>query len=101
MGGMLSYMYTLLYPQEVENLICLDGCKPIYCTHADDLLRECVNQLMKKVNYSIIGAPPCYTWEELVIKVSKAFENSVQPEYCKYLLERNIVPSQTHKGKKI
>lgn len=100
LGGVMSYVYAMVYPQDVDFLICLDGAKPMVDNNKVEMLGR---RLLHFPKYDMHAAspnePPSYSMEDIIAKISKPNKNSILPEYAKYIIERNIAPSKLHEGK--
>lgn len=101
LGGIISYVYTMLYTKEVDFLVCLDGAKPMIPLNKNVYLGKNL-ELFFKYNSQAADSdsePPSYTMEELIHKICQPNNKSVSPESAKYIIERNIAPSKLHAGK--
>jgi len=96
MGAMSSFTYTMLYPESVDFLICLDGLYPLTMEkHAKpEVMAKTINDFLKydALNNSA-GEPPSYTFTQLEQLLHKGSRQSIDIETCKYILRRNIAPS--------
>lgn len=100
LGGILCYIYTMLYTNEVDFLICLDGVKPMVETNKPKVWSKLLLKFLKHEKQTFISDDrPSHKLEDIVNKVSQSQNNSIKPEYAKYVLERNIAPSTLHEGK--
>lgn len=100
LGGIISYIYTMLYTKEVDFLVCLDGAKPMIPLDKKGILGRNLASFFKYNNQAVNtnSEPPSYTMEEIVQKICLPNNKSVSPENAKYIIERNIAPSKLHKG---
>lgn len=101
MGGMMSYLYTLLFPKDVDFVICMDGSKPVIPNNKNILMGKRLGSFLKYNNQAFsLNEPHLYTKEEIIAKVSgPSSDMSILPEYAKYLIKRNVSPSKLHQGK--
>lgn len=100
LGGIISYVFTMLYSKDVDFVICIDGAKPMIPKDKISLLAWQLSTFPKyDQQASSLVEGPSYTMEELVQKVCKPNNKSVLPENAKYILERNVTPSKLHNGK--
>lgn len=100
LGGIMCYIFNMLFNKEVDFLICLDGAKPL--VHTDKIARIArhVTQFPTYHEHAVDpNEPPNYSLEEIIKKICGPNQNSVKPEYAKYLIERKTAPSKLHQGK--
>jgi pimeloyl-ACP methyl ester carboxylesterase len=100
MGGITSFMYTMINPRNVDFLICIDGAKPMITENNMPRVAKSIARFSKYEQFerSTIE-PPNYTIEEIKEKICAPNNNSVTYEHCHHLMERNIAPSKTNPGK--
>lgn len=100
MGGITSYLYTMIYPKNVDFLICLDGAKPMI---SEDNIPRISRNVTKFFRYEQFerdqNEPPSYTMEEIIQKVCVPNKNSVEATHAHHLIERNVAPSKLNPGK--
>ncbi|CAG9836769.1 unnamed protein product [Diabrotica balteata] len=100
LGAVTSYIYSMLYPSEVDYLICLDAAKPMVSKkQPTSIMRQHSKNSSNIINFLTSGEPPSYTIEEIAKLVSTAHKHSILPENAKYIYERNIAPSEVNPGK--
>ncbi|XP_066139697.1 probable serine hydrolase isoform X1 [Euwallacea fornicatus] len=100
LGGLSSYTYTMLYPQNIDFVICLDGAKPLIIKNRIGSMAKYIDKfLQNNERVSSDKEPPSYSVEEIKLKVHAPNKGSVNLEYTPYILERNIAPSKEHPGK--
>ncbi|CAH1115620.1 unnamed protein product [Psylliodes chrysocephalus] len=100
LGSILSYVYSMLYPSEIDFLICLDAMKPMITSNKHIHMAKALDQFFKYNDYAIDSKePPCYSIEEMRELISKPNDNSILPEYTTYIMDRNIAPSKVQPGK--
>lgn len=99
-GGLLSYVYSMYFPTDIDYLICLEGVKPMIVPNLQADMIRTYDSFFKYNDYlSDAIEPPSYTIEEMKILLSEPNDNSILPEYTTYIMERNIAPSKVHSGK--
>lgn len=102
LGGIISYVYTMVYTKEVDFVICLDGAKPMIPNDKLLLLSKQLTKFLKYDQHAVSPIePPSYKLEDIVKKVCQPNKNSILPQFAHYVLERNIAPSQLHKGEEL
>lgn len=104
MGGIVCFMYTTLFPHTVDMLVQIDIFKQP--SRGNDAL---ISRMAASAEKSImenerldqlhLEEPPCYTYEEMEELLYRGSNDWVDRENCKYILNRNIAPSQMHPGK--
>lgn len=100
LGGIASYLYSMVYPQNIDFAICIDAAKPMIRKNQNVHMADTIEKFLKYESFSRSDdEPPSYTLEEIRKRVSKPNNNSVMLEYTHYLMERNIAPSKHHPGK--
>ncbi|KAJ3642711.1 hypothetical protein Zmor_025469 [Zophobas morio] len=100
MGGIVSFMYTMVYPQNVDFLMCIDGAKPMIAENNIPRIARNITKFSRYVQFEMSDKePPSYTIEEIKHKISLPNKNSVMYENAHHLMERNIAPSKVHPGK--
>ncbi|KAL3269271.1 hypothetical protein HHI36_008349 [Cryptolaemus montrouzieri] len=97
LGSITSFCYTLVYPEKVNFLICIDAIIPSFSPVTASYLRMNIEKFKK---YMIIKDEPlAYTYEEVLEKVTSVFNGSVSREAAPCLLERKIACSKKYPGK--
>ncbi|KAF2883503.1 hypothetical protein ILUMI_22676 [Ignelater luminosus] len=101
MGAIMNYQYTLLYPNEVDFLICLDALKPL--VYEDKKIESMVEMIENFIKYDHLNSlkkdPPTYSFEVLEKMLHKGITQSIALDSCKYILKRNIALSTKEPGK--
>lgn len=96
MGGITSFMYTTLYPNDVDMLIAIDALKP-FSKEPGTAIQSTLENIDQFLRYESLNEaqtkPPSYTYDELVNKIVVSTRKSVWPESCKYVLQRIVEPS--------
>lgn len=100
LGGLTSYAYGLLYPEQIDFCIYLDGFQPGLVIDKGYSWRKYFNEFFKyEQQERDTNEPPSYTLEEIRQRISQALENSVNYEHSLLMAERNTAPSKVHPGK--
>ncbi|XP_050309387.1 probable serine hydrolase [Anthonomus grandis grandis] len=100
LGGIISYTYTMIYPQTVDVLACIDGTKPLVDPKRISYLAKSLDRFTDSIKYiSSDKEPPSYTLEEIRQKIHIPNKNSIALEYTEYIIRRNIAPSKIFPGK--
>ncbi|KAJ8951997.1 hypothetical protein NQ314_007615 [Rhamnusium bicolor] len=100
MGGIASYIYSMVYPENIDFVICIDGAKPMIRKNVNIHMAKAISKFLKYDELSSGNKePPSYTIDNIKEKISKPNNNSVLHEYSHILMERNIAPSKLHPGK--
>lgn len=100
LGGITAYCYTLLYPQQVDFVVCLDGGKPLVYPQRLAMMSKHLQTFMRNNEYAMSSEePPSYTLEEMKQLVHLPNKRSVALECAPFLLYRNIEPSRRSPGK--
>ncbi|KAF2883505.1 hypothetical protein ILUMI_22678 [Ignelater luminosus] len=101
MGAIMNYQYTLLYPDTVDFLICIDGLKPL--VHEDKRIERMVKIIQNFIKYDYLNSlkkePPAYAFEMLEKMLHEGTMKSIALDSCKYILKRNTAPSTKEPGK--
>nr|CAH7721265.1 unnamed protein product [Callosobruchus chinensis] len=100
LGGILSYTYSMLYPERVDLAICIDGAKPMIRINNIKYMAKALDLFHKYSEFADSPQePPSYSIDEIKKRISMPNKNSVDLEYTHFLMERNIAPSKLHPGK--
>lgn len=100
LGGITSYVFTNLYPEEVDFLICIDGAKPLVYGSRNLFIAESLKQFLKENAFlTNQNEPPSYTTEEIIKKTCVPNKNSISPEVAHHIIERKVAPSKLQPGK--
>lgn len=96
LGAMNSFVYTMLFPETVDFLICLDGFpfRNDRNAHPDALARTMTNFLKYDALNTNTADPPSYTFKELEELWHRGSRKSVTVESAKYILQRNVTPAK-------
>lgn len=93
LGGITSFMYTCLYPKDVDFSICIDALKP-GSNQPGKLIDKTQRNIEKFIYYDDLNLgntkPPTYSYEECINKQYLGSRKSINSEYCSYILDRNI-----------
>ncbi|KAJ8920321.1 hypothetical protein NQ315_011983 [Exocentrus adspersus] len=100
LGGITSYVYSMIYPQNMDFVICLDGAKPMIHNNINVYMAYTIENFFKYDQYCRSNTePPSYPMEEVKRRVCRPNDNSIMMEHAHILLERNIAPSKQSPGK--
>ncbi|RZC34479.1 Abhydrolase 6 and/or Hydrolase 4 domain containing protein [Asbolus verrucosus] len=100
LGGISAYMYTMLFPESVDFLVCIDGVKPLYKKNNGPRMAEGIQELLKyDAQMRSTEEPPSYPLDVLKKKLAALNKNSISIEHCHHILERNIAPSKNDPDK--
>ncbi|XP_018319173.1 probable serine hydrolase [Agrilus planipennis] len=97
LGAIQSYLYSVLFPERIEFLICLDAFHPFPTDdYKTEDFRKNITRYLKYDNLCASNTePPSYTPAKLSEIWHEGSRKSVDVENCKYILERNVMPSKT------
>ncbi|XP_017769189.1 PREDICTED: probable serine hydrolase [Nicrophorus vespilloides] len=100
LGAITSYTYGFLYPQTVDFMICIDGLQPLINPKPIDSIIKSIDDFVKFEHQNSGDTdPPAYTLEEMAKRLNAGTRGSIDIDKCKYILERNILPSKNCPGK--
>ncbi|RZC41843.1 serine hydrolase [Asbolus verrucosus] len=100
LGGITSFMYTMINPKNVDFLICLDGAKPMVPENALARIARNIEKFPRYEQFERSSKePPSYTMEEIKQKICTPNKNSVAFEHSHHLVQRNVAPSKINPGK--
>lgn len=97
LGSMIAFISTLLYPEKVDSVICIDALQPLQSVVSKESVRKSVDDFLKYNKFG--GEPPAYSLEEIIQKMNHAYHQSLDIESILCLLERNITQSKVFPGK--
>lgn len=102
MSSINTFVYSALFPDKVDMLIGLDILKPL-TRSAESIVDNFSTRIASIIKWELRihgqTEPPTYEWDELVERLYLGTNKSVYKDCCKYLLERNIKPSQNEANK--
>ncbi|KAJ3642709.1 hypothetical protein Zmor_025467 [Zophobas morio] len=100
LGASVAFLYTIINPQKVDLLICLDAVKPIT---EDGIINTNSEKISTLMHYEKLRRentePQAYTLEEVKQKISRFLDGSVAYEHSHHLVERSVAPSKSQPGK--
>lgn len=102
MGAIIGFTYCSLYPDDVDMMIAIDGLKLFYVPphHASTLIKSSIDGISLETERNMIKSePPCYTYPELVEKLSAGMKYSMDKEYAHHILRRGVRKSELYPGK--
>lgn len=97
MGAIASFSYAAFFPNEVNFSIHLDNLKPITARR-----KEAIQYAANSIDHLLIAdernisesEPPAYEEAELVERLHKMLENSIDKESCPILFDRGAIQSE-------
>lgn len=96
LGGIANYLYVMLYPDTVDFIISFDALKPL--VFENKKIERMIKSVETFLKYEKImeseSEPPAYTFDTLERMLYEGSRKSIDLENCKFILERNIVPSK-------
>ncbi|CAH0554369.1 unnamed protein product [Brassicogethes aeneus] len=100
LGAISCYTFTMLFNDEVEFLILIDGLKPLELPNTGGRLKREIDNFLKydKQNQDSTNQPS-YSLDYLKKKMSEQNNNAINLENTEYILKRNIIESETEPGK--
>lgn len=100
MGAVQSFIYSSVFPNEVENFIAIDLFKPLSINPKKDviLLGEEIKNFMDVLDLDV-SKRPSYSYEEMVKRLmsNEVSAGSLTEDSAKVLLRRGIVPAGSGK----
>lgn len=100
MGGLISFMYSIIFPERVDFIACLDIHLSALITHQIDWLQYSLKEFMKNNDYFMSEKEsPSYTINELKKRFHLPNNHSISEQYANYIITRNVAPSKIHPGK--
>jgi pimeloyl-ACP methyl ester carboxylesterase len=92
LGSIVAYVYSALFPDDVEAYVSIDCVRSLVMMQEEDLLERTRHALDKAlaVEKRLAFDPPSYSYEELRDLVHIGSLKSVSPESCDILLERGV-----------
>ncbi|XP_055911561.1 probable serine hydrolase [Eupeodes corollae] len=102
MSSINGFIFTSLFPDKCDMFVALDVLKPILRNKENTITAiteqfEGHNKQMK-INLGDTK-PPCYELDELVERLHKGTGQSISKECCKFILQRNSLPSKDEPNK--
>lgn len=99
-GAITSFTFSVLYPENVKFLICIDALHPFTTTVSANTLRKSIDQLVKYDNLKLLyDESTAYSLEEAIEKTNIGYDNAINLERIPIFLERNLTPSKKFPGK--
>ncbi|KAK9881768.1 hypothetical protein WA026_017286 [Henosepilachna vigintioctopunctata] len=97
LGAMVSFMYTMLYPEKVNFLMCIDALKPVCSPMSAEVTQEILDNFLKYESYKGLEDTVTYTLQEIIQKIVS--KKSIDYEHVPLILKRNIAASRKDPGK--
>lgn len=88
LGAMLSFIFSITFPQEVNFLICFDFLKPLFDPYIVEKRGKMIDDFLRYNKY-LSDEPLIYTMDELKQMYHLGSWKSVDIDHCWYILERN------------
>lgn len=92
LGAMISFLYGMTYPKDVDFLICFDSFKPISVANLPVKRASTIDNFLKYDQIRTLP-PKEYTMDELKLMWHEGSRKSVDLDKCIYLLQRMVVPA--------
>jgi len=88
----VAYVYSALFPDDVEAYVGIDCVHTLMMVQEEDLLERTRFSLDKAlaIEKRLAFDPPSYTYKELCDLVYIGSRKSLSPESCDILLERGV-----------
>lgn len=100
MGGFTGFMYSIIFPERVDFIGCIDIHVSALITHQIEWLQYSLNEFMKNHDHFMDEKePPSYTINEIKKRIHGPNNHSVSQQYANYIITRNVAPSKIHSGK--
>ncbi|XP_045473393.1 probable serine hydrolase [Harmonia axyridis] len=100
LGAISAFTFSLLYPEKVKFLICIDALHPFETTVTAETLRKSIDLFVKYDDLKLLeNESIAYTLEEAIEKIRIGYNNAIKLEKIPILLERNLAPSKKYPGK--
>lgn len=97
MGSIVNFVYTMLYPDDVDYVICIDGVKPLHKKNLAARLAKNIDNLLKYDELAKANTePPSYPLEEAQKKWCEWLKNSIDLKHSHHIVERTIAPSRNY-----
>uniref|UniRef100_A0A1B0DIM7 AB hydrolase-1 domain-containing protein n=1 Tax=Phlebotomus papatasi TaxID=29031 RepID=A0A1B0DIM7_PHLPP len=101
LGAVLNFLYTAIFPQDVDMIINLDGMIPM--TTADFVTKKLIANISNTTKFMIQHlnpkSQPSYSKEELIERMIASSYGSLSAKDCEYLLRRGIKGSESKPNK--
>ena len=91
-GSAVAYVYSALFPDDVEAYVSIDCVRALIMLRKEDLLertRYCLDRALA-IEKRLAFDPPSYTYEQLREMVHIGSKKSLSPESCDILFERGV-----------
>lgn len=91
-GGVISFIYSALYPEHVEHYISIDSMKPISIDPVRRLSKH-AERLNQFLHLDSLGSEsrPSYTYDEAVNHLHKSIKKMASREACEILTKRGTI----------
>lgn len=100
MGGFTGFMYSIIFPERVDFIACIDIHVSAMITHQMEWLQYSLEEFMKHNDHFMSEKePPSYTINEMKKLIHGPNSHSISEQYANYIITRNVAPSKIHPGK--
>lgn len=102
MSGIGAFVFAAVFPEKTEMIISIDALKPHQRTPEkaiNTMAGRLEDFLIEDRRISSNAEPPSYTYDQLIDRLHHGSLNSVEKEYCKHLLARNVQRSERDANK--
>lgn len=98
-----GFIFNSLFPNKCDMYVALDVLKPVLRKKPEQTLKDIKEQFeknFKEMDYSLNKTKlPSYDYEEMIERLYKGTSKSIWRERCKFILDRNIKPSEDEPNK--
>lgn len=100
LGGALSFMYAASYPEETEQIICIDIASPAV-REPSSMVKTTGWSVDKLLEYENLSEDkiPSYSYDEMIDVVVDAYKGSISRENSETLMKRGMCPVPAHMKK--
>ncbi|XP_059615311.1 probable serine hydrolase [Phlebotomus argentipes] len=98
MSSLIGFSYSSAFPDKVDLMIGIDALKPHVRPaekYAPMIEKGFEAFLLADRRNREASEPPCYSYDEMLERLHKGTNGSVEKEVCQYLLKRNIAQSKS------
>ncbi|XP_055841375.1 probable serine hydrolase [Episyrphus balteatus] len=103
MSAINGFIFTSLFPDKCDMYVALDNLKPVLRTKPEHTIKTITERFAghtKQIEFALKDTkPPCYEYEEIVERLYKGTSKSISKECCKFILQRNMKPSEEEPNK--
>lgn len=99
MGGVIAFMYALLFPLRADLICVLDNYRPTPCERFSVHLTMANMKKLYELNSKVNGIPSEYSYDNIRELMYKGASQSINPDKIEYLMQRGVKPT-TQNSKK-